>query len=281
MGDVGGRLTAYEHDGLRFDVRDRGPEDGPGRPGAARLPADLGLVGTGRRPARRGRLPGPRARPAGLLTGCAPARVSAYALPALVGDVLALADAAGVERFDLLGHDWGGAVAWAAAAAHPDRVRTLTVASTPHPAAMIAAMPHGQALRCWYMAAFQLPGLPERVLGGRRSGRRVLASMGTPHPEQVQALLADRDAARGALAWYRAAFRGVAGRGREPVRRVRVPTTYVWSDARPGAGAVGRRAHGGVGGRRLPLRRARGRLALDPRRAARGARAPGARAARG
>ena len=236
MGDVGGRLTAYEHDGLRFDVRDRGPEAGRvvlalhGFPqtSASWGPVADRLVAAGCRvlaPDQRGY--SPRARPH---------KVSAYALPALVGDVLALADAAEVERFDLLGHDWGGAVAWAAATAHPDRVRTLTVASTPHPAAMIAALPHGQALRSWYMAAFQLPGLPKRVLGGRRSGRRVLASMGTPHPEQVQAFLADRDAARGALAWYRAAFRGGLGRGSEPVGVVRVPTTYVWSDGDPALG---------------------------------------------
>jgi pimeloyl-ACP methyl ester carboxylesterase len=233
---MGGRLTAYEHDGLRFDVRDHGPEDGRvvvalhGFPqtSASWEPVAGRLAAAGCRvlaPDQRGYSPGAR-----------PRAVSAYALPALVGDVLALADAAGAERFDLLGHDWGGAVAWAVAAAHPDRVRTLTVASTPHPAAMVAALPHGQALRSWYMAAFQLPGLPERLLGGARSGRRLLAAMGTPHPDAVQAFLSDHDAARGALAWYRAAFRSGLRRGGEPVGVVRVPTTYVWSDEDPALG---------------------------------------------
>ena len=46
-----------------------------------------------------------------------------------------VADAVGAERFDLVGHDFGGMVAWMVAGHHPDRVRTLTVASTPHPAA--------------------------------------------------------------------------------------------------------------------------------------------------
>ena len=234
-GGTGARLTTYEHDGLRFDVRDRGPEDGrvvvalhgfPQTSGSWEPVADV-LAAAGCRvlaPDQRGYSPGARPRP-----------VSAYALPALVGDVLALADAAGADRFDLLGHDWGGAVAWAVAAAHPDRVRTLTVASTPHPGAMVAALPHGQALRSWYMAAFQLPGLPELLLGGPRSGRRLLAAMGTPRSNEVHAFLADRDAARGALAWYRAAFRGGL-RGDEPVGVVRVPTTYVWSDGDPALG---------------------------------------------
>jgi len=230
------RLTAYAHDGLTFDVRDTGPEDGPvvialhGFPqtSASWVPVAARLAEAGRRvlaPDQRGYSPGAR-----------PAAVSAYAMPALVGDVLALADAAGVERFDLLGHDWGGAVAWALAAAHPERVRSLTVASTPHPRALIAAMPHGQALRSWYMGAFQLPWLPERLLGDPRTGVRLLSAMGTPHPEQVQAFLSERGAAHGALAWYRAFFRSLAARRSAEVPPVRVPTTYVWSDGDPALG---------------------------------------------
>ncbi|MGI3781495.1 MAG: alpha/beta fold hydrolase [Janthinobacterium lividum] len=232
-----GRLTTYTHDGLTFDVRDTGPQDGRvvvalhGFPqtSASWAPAAAQLAGAGRRvlaPDQRGYSPGAR-----------PASVSAYAMPALVGDVLALADAAGAERVDLLGHDWGGAVAWALAAARPDRVRTLIVASTPHPRALAAAMPHGQALRSWYMGAFQLPWLPERLLGHPRTGLRLLSAMGTPHPGQVRAFLSDPSAARGALAWYRAFFRGAAAsRASVEVPPVRVPTTYVWSDGDPALG---------------------------------------------
>ena len=230
------RLSAYAHDGLTFDVVDRGPDDGPvvialhGFPQTASVwgPVTGHLTAAGCRvlaPDQRGY--SPRARPRA---------VSAYALPALVGDVLALADAAGADRFDLLGHDWGGVVAWALAAWHPDRVRSLTVASTPHPAAMAAALPHGQALRSWYTAAFQVPALPERLLGQPRFATPVLAAMRTPHPEQVQAFLADRSAARGALAWYRAVGLSAVRRERVPVGVVRVPTTYVWSDEDPALG---------------------------------------------
>ena len=228
-------LTRYERDGLTFDVRDRGPADGPVVVALHGFPQTSAswdavtpfLTAAGHRvlaPDQRGYSPGARPWP-----------VSAYAIAELVADVLALADAAGARTFDLVGHDWGGGVAWALAAAHPDRVRSLTVASTPHPRALAAAMTHGQALRSWYMGAFQLPLLPEVLLGQPWVSRRVLAAMDTPHPERVLALLADRRTARSTVAWYRAAFRGVASRGESP-GAVRVPTTYVWSDGDPALG---------------------------------------------
>lgn len=230
MGErLGGRLVAYRHGGLTFDVRDSGPLDGPvvvalhGFPQTSASWAGVTehLTAAGRRvlaPDQRGY--SPRARPS---------MVEPYALTHLVGDVLGLLDAAGVERADLLAHDWGGGVAWALAATHPDRVRTLTVASTPHPRALVAAMPHGQALRSWYMGLFQLPVLPEWLLGQPRVVGRLLGSPGSPRTTASAAFLADRDAARASLAWYRAAARSVLGRG-EPPGPVRVPTTYVWSD---------------------------------------------------
>ena len=141
---------------------------GPGRPGAA--PAG---------PAHAG------ARPARLLPH-GPARAAASALPAARDrrpTSLALLDAAGLESAHVVGHDWGGIVAWALAAWHPDRVRTLTALSVPHPAAMAKAMvTSDQALRSYYMGAFQLPLLPERLLlaGGGRPLRRMLRGGGLP-----------------------------------------------------------------------------------------------------
>ena len=66
----------------------------------------------------------------GYSPGARPDSVAAYGMSRLVGDVLAIATALGRERFDLVGHDWGGAVAWVVATAAPARVRTLTVLST-------------------------------------------------------------------------------------------------------------------------------------------------------
>ncbi len=187
----------------------------------------------------------PRLHAAGLRTltmdqrgyspGARPAPRGAYRLEFLVADVLAVLDAAGVDRAHVVGHDWGGAVAWVAGSRHPDRVASLTVVSTPHPAALTAALPRSdQALRSAYMAAFQLPGLPERVL--RRRLERLLVSAGLP-PEQArhyQVRMREPGAARGALNWYR----GVP-LSREGAGRVRVPTTYVWGEQDP---YLGRRA---------------------------------------
>jgi len=81
-------------------------------------------------------------------------------------------------------------VAWALAAWHPERVRTLTALSTPHPAAMQKALlTSDQGLRSYYMALFQLPVLPERLLlsGGGAPLRRMLRKGGLPD-ELVEAV---------------------------------------------------------------------------------------------
>ncbi len=236
-------LTSYDHDGLRFDVVDAGPADGPvvialhGFPqtSASWRHVVPNLTERGYRvlaPDQRGYSPGAR-----------PPAVSAYTLDRLAGDVLALADAAGADQFDVLGHDWGGGVAWYLGSRHADRVRTITVASTPHPRALIAALPHGQALRSWYMGLFQLPGLPEWLLraGDQAVARWALARMHTPDQEATLTLLEDPATARGAVNWYRAAFRpGAPGPG-----RVGVPTTYVWSDQDPALGRYAAEATAG------------------------------------
>jgi len=107
----------------------------------------------------------------GYSPGARPAAVRAYRMPELVADVLALAEAAGAARFHLVGHDWGGAVAWALASRHPERVATLTPVSTPHPRAFAAALlTGGQLLRSTYIGFFRIPRLPELALGARGRG---------------------------------------------------------------------------------------------------------------
>ena len=99
----------------------------------------------------------------GYSPGARPAGRRAYRMEELVGDLAALLDALGVERAHLVGHDWGGAVAWAAAGTLPERLRTVTAVSTPHPRAFVAALATSrQALRARYFAFFQLPLVPER-----------------------------------------------------------------------------------------------------------------------
>jgi pimeloyl-ACP methyl ester carboxylesterase len=232
------RVTRVRSDDLVLDVRDDGPEDGtvvlllhgfPQRSTCWRRVAPL-LHDAGLRtlaPDQRGYSPG--ARPRGR---------RAYALPRLVGDALAVADAADVGPVHWVGHDWGAAVGWHAAALHPGRLRTLTAVSVPHPAAMLEAARHGDQLRrSWYMALFQLPWLPERLLASRR-GTGLLRAGGLDREgvQRYRREVVDDGALRGGLMWYRAL---PLGGGRDAGRPARVPTTLVWGD---GDEALGRDA---------------------------------------
>jgi len=164
-----------------------------------------------------------------------PSGLSAYTREALVGDVVGLIGALGRERATLVGHDWGGAVAWWTALQHPDRVDRLAVLNIPHPAVFArAALTSRQALRSWYILFFQLPWLPERLLA-RQDHRRLLGllvAMSAPGAFTEEDLARYREAlARPAaltsmLAWYRAALRRWPGR--LPRRRVSAPTLIIW-----------------------------------------------------
>jgi pimeloyl-ACP methyl ester carboxylesterase len=154
-----------------------------------------------------------------------------YGMPKLVSDVIALIDAADSDRVHLVGHDWGGAVAWSVAAAHPERLLSLTSLSTPHPTAMLRSMlSSNQLLKSWYMLAFQLPWLPERLLDpSRPAGRkRLVGSMRSSGLSREEAhaaadALAVPGVTTGALNWYR----GLPFSGTGP-GNVTVPTLYVW-----------------------------------------------------
>jgi pimeloyl-ACP methyl ester carboxylesterase len=157
-----------------------------------------------------------------------PTRRRDYAMREIVGDVLALVDASGAERVHVVGHDWGGAAAWAFAAEHPDRVRTLTSLTTPHPRALRASLVRSrQLLKSWYMVLFQLPWLPETGYGqrGLPMTRRALARSGLPEDaiDRYVTPLAEPGAARTALNWYR----GIPFS--PPVGPVTVPTLYVYA----------------------------------------------------
>ncbi|HEX5428925.1 MAG TPA: alpha/beta fold hydrolase [Pedococcus sp.] len=171
----------------------------------------------------------------GYSPGARPPGTAAYRMRELVADVAALLDEAGAARAHLVGHDWGGAVAWAFAERHPERLDSLTVLSTPHHRALAWAFRHGdQARRSWYMAAFQVPAVPEAVL--RRTLPHVLRRSGLPEPdaERYAARFRQPGAARAQLAWYRALRNPLRGNGSTDrgsngkPRRITVPTTYVW-----------------------------------------------------
>src|SRR3978361_2578612 len=128
-------MDSFSRGDLVFDVRDSGPADGDPVVLLHGFPQDSSsfdrlspvLHSAGLRtlaPDQRGYSPG--ARPPGR---------SAYVMREVVDDVLALLDAAGLDSAHVVGHDWGGIVAWALGAWHPDRIRTLPAISVPHPCA--------------------------------------------------------------------------------------------------------------------------------------------------
>jgi pimeloyl-ACP methyl ester carboxylesterase len=233
------RLTGFRHDGLSFEVRDEGPLDGdsvvllhgfPERATAWRRVAPL-LHEQGLRtfaPDQRGYSPEAR-----------PGRRRDYRLSRLVGDVVALLEEIG-RPVHLVGHDWGAAVGWAVAAQHPALLRSWTAVSVPHPVAFTKAMVTStQGLRSWYMAVFQVPFVPE-WLGGTRVFEEWLRASGMDEESLARfrtEMVAD-GALRGGLMWYRALplpDQAVS------VGRIRVPTTFVWSDKDAAIGPVGAR----------------------------------------
>lgn len=215
----------WHHHDMTFDVDDGGPRDGVpvvllhGFPANARswhrvapMLHDAGVRTLA--PDQRGY--SPRARPR---------HRRDYVLAKLVGDIVALLDEFGIDSAHVVGHDWGGTVAWAMAATVPSRVTTLTVLSTPHPAAFVQALwSSSQAVKSWHMLAAQLPVVPEWSLrcGLERSLRRsgLSADVAGEYVER----LSEPGALTAALHWYRALPWSLGS----PVGRVRLPTTYVW-----------------------------------------------------
>ena len=255
-------MEHFSRAGLVFDVSDEGPDDGesvlllhgwPQDHTAWRHVAPL-LHAAGLRtlaPDQRGYSPG--ARPRGR---------AAYGMGELVADAVALLDAAGVARAHVVGHDWGGSVAWALAERHPERVSSLTVLSTPHHHAMGWAMRHGDQLRrSWYMFAFQLPLLPEAVLRRRlpagaapiraARGRRAPVCRAVPPAWSRDILpgLVPRDAdRRGAAAPAAGMAKAGAGATDEPAATDHRPHDLHLGPPRPGTGARRRAADRAVGG---------------------------------
>ena len=225
-------------DGFVFTSRFAGPDDGApvlllhGFPQTSRCwSAQLDALGEAGYRAiafdQRGYSPGAR-----------PDDVRAYKPAALVADVLAVADACGFERFDLVGHDFGGMVAWMVAGHHPERVRTLTVASTPHPAAFKASYQRSsdQNERSGYMRSFRAAERGEveaQLLADDAAGlRSVYAGLAPDAIDEYVRVLSQPGALVAAIDWYRS-MSGTASASTPPAS---MPTLYAWSDQDPSLG---------------------------------------------
>ena len=183
----------------------------------------------------------------GYSPGARPEGVDGYRLDHLVADVLAVADELNGHQIDLVGHDWGAAVAWQVAGRYPERLRSLTALSVPHGAAFRSALASSsgdQVRRSSYIGFFQQEGTAEETLlaeGGAGLRRLFEASDYPDDPSPYIELMQEPGALTAALSWYRALVRGGLGAAAASVAMgpVTVPTLYVWSDEDP---AIGREA---------------------------------------
>ena len=183
-------------------------------------------------PGQRGYSPG--ARPD-------PREFSHYLIDRLMDDAMAIVAASGYgeARFHLVGHDWGGSIAWGLADRHHARLASLTILSRPHPNAFNRALQMidgDQAKRSKHHKAFLEPDAADVVLADDAKWLRDRLSANGVPAEAIAAHLAvlgNKEAMEAALAWYRA-----RGAIRGPLGPIRVPTLYIWGDADDTVGRV-------------------------------------------
>src|SRR3954469_2094498 len=176
-----------------------------------------------------------------------PEGVENYETGKVVADVIALADALGIDRFTLAGHDWGGAVAWAAALQHPLRIRRLIIVNAPHPLIFQKSVieDEGQRAASQYIRAFRSPAMEAgiRAMGLEtflEKGLLSHADASKLEPEERQAYLDDwaqEGALTAMLNWYRASRIEVPAMGEEakpplwthaPFPHLQMPTLVLW-----------------------------------------------------
>jgi pimeloyl-ACP methyl ester carboxylesterase len=163
-----------------------------------------------------------------------PKGVHAYSANLVAQDIVSLVEALGEERAHIVGHDWGGGIAWHIGVNYPERVDRLVVINAPHPVAYWREVLKGeQLLRSYYIFLFQLPVLPEAIL--RLTLRRNLSSsVAVPGAFSEEALdvyqnnISQPGAATAMLNYYRATVRESLSLTRQDNRTITVPTMLLW-----------------------------------------------------
>jgi len=165
-----------------------------------------------------------------------PKGVKYYSVDILAKDIIGLVDALGYEKVNLVGHDWGGIVAWTLAGKYPERLHRLSIMNAPHPAVIRRTLTRDldQMRRSLYAMFFQLPWFPEKILSANdfRANVRALRGSGLIHTftnediEKYKKAWSQPGALTSMLNWYRAA-------ARYPVQipadtRIKVPTLMMW-----------------------------------------------------
>ena len=162
-----------------------------------------------------------------------PEGIENYRMQCLVEDIVSVIERAGETSVALVGHDWGGVVAWFVAMKHPRLIDRLVILNAPHPRAYARELRRGssQIVRSWYAGMFQLPWLPERLLRMRHMAllRRVWSKGPAREAavlERYEEAFAQPRALTTALHYYRAATR------HKPPRSavIQAPVLLLWGD---------------------------------------------------
>jgi pimeloyl-ACP methyl ester carboxylesterase len=166
-----------------------------------------------------------------------PEDVSAYSVDLLAGDVAALIRALGAESARVVGHDWGGSIAWTLAMDHQDVVDRLVILNAAHPHKLQEGLHHpSQLRRSWYFFFFAIPGLPESVVHARdwHFFRHFLGEANPPYtPEEMDRYIeawSQDGAASGMINYYRDSVRESGKQARIEHTPISAPTLVIWGE---------------------------------------------------
>jgi pimeloyl-ACP methyl ester carboxylesterase len=162
-----------------------------------------------------------------------PRGVANYSVDKVAADIAALIPALGHHTAHVVGHDWGGGIAWYFGAAHADRLDKLVITNAPHPDALRREFLRGeQLLRSYYIFLFQLPLLPEAIMrltlrSGLRGSAAVPGAFSDEALDVYQHAVSQPGAATAMLNYYRAAFRDSLRLSRT-AHTINRPTQVIW-----------------------------------------------------
>ncbi len=176
-----------------------------------------------------------------------PRSVEDYSIGTLARDVVGLADALGYDQINLVGHDWGAAVAWWVATMFPERLQRLIILNVPHPVVMAQSYRAGnigQLLKSWYIGFFQIPGLSDALMSvndymGLTRMMRMSSHEDTfsaADIEQYKIAWSQKHAVTSMINWYRALGRSFVSNAtnspndtRAPIH-ISTPTLMLWGE---------------------------------------------------
>jgi pimeloyl-ACP methyl ester carboxylesterase len=164
-----------------------------------------------------------------------PDGVDAYSVDKLAADIRGLIHERGAESAMLVGHDWGGSVAWVTAMNHPEVVERMAILNAAHPRKLAQGLHHpGQLRKSWYFFLFDLPEVPESIVHANRWHffRNFLRDADPAYtPEEMERYVeawSQPGAATGMINYYRSSVRTPSKQAEAAIRPIEAPTLVIW-----------------------------------------------------